>query len=59
MTKEVQIDVLIKKDEIFNKKKKNKLYHNLKRNKVKTLVSNINKTRETIIYKRLSRRLTS
>ena len=58
MTKEIRIDILIKRDETLNKKKRNKLCHNFKRIRTKILVLNINKTRKTIIYKRLSRRLT-
>ena len=58
MIKEVWTDILIKEDETFNKKKKSRLYHNSKRIRIKILVFNIYKTRETTIYKRLLKRLT-
>ena len=52
--KEIRIDILIKENETLNKKKRNKSCHNSKRTRIKTLVSNIYKTRETTIYKELS-----
>ena len=58
MTKRVRAGISIKEDGILNKKRESKLYHNSKRIRTKILVSNIYKTRETIIYKRLSRRFT-
>ena len=56
--KEVRIDISIKENETFIKKKKSKLRYSFKEIKIKTLILNIYKTRETIIYKELSRRLT-
>ena len=58
MTEEVRGDILIREDETLNKKKRSELYYNFERIRTKTLVSDIYKTRETTIYKRLSRRLT-
>ena len=58
MTEEVRTGIPIKEDGIFSKKKRSKLCHNPERIKTKILVLDIYKIRETIIYKRLSRRLT-
>ena len=58
MTKEIRTDILIKRNKTLNKKKKSKLRHNLKRTRTKTLISNIYEIRKTIIYKKLSQRLT-
>ena len=54
MTKEVRISILIKRNETFIKKKKSGLCHNFKEIRIKIIISNIYKTREIIIYKRLS-----
>ena len=58
MTKEIRTSILIKRNEILDKKKRSKLRHNIKRIEIKIIISNIHETRETIIYKRLSRRFT-
>ena len=58
MIKEVRISILIKRNKTLVKKKESKSCHNSKEIRIKTLISNIYKTRETIIYKELSRRLT-
>ena len=55
MTKRIRVSILIKENETFNKKKESKLYYTSKRTRIKILISNIYKTRETIIYKRLFR----
>ena len=57
MTEKIRVDILVKRNETFIKKKRNKLRHSLKEIRVETFVLNIYKTRETTIYKRLSRRL--
>ena len=59
ITKEVQTSILIKRNETFSKKKRSELRHNPKITRTKILISNTYKTRKTIIYKGLSRRLTS
>ena len=58
MTKEIRINILIKENEILNKKKRSKSCYYFKETRTKTLISNIYKTRETTIYKKLFRRLT-
>ena len=58
MTKRIRTNISIKRNEILNKKKRNKLCYNPKRIKIKVIPSNIYKIRETVIYKRLSRQLT-
>ena len=58
MTKEIQVSVLIKRDETFNKKKRDRSCHNSKETRIEIFVFNIYKTREITIYKELSRQLT-
>ena len=58
MTKEIQTSILVKENKTFTKKKRNRLRYSLKRIRIKTLILNIYKTWEIIIYKELSRRLT-
>ena len=58
MIKEIRTNILIKKNKTFDKKKENKLRHNSKRIRTKIITSNTYKTRETIIYKKLSRQFT-
>ena len=54
----VWTSISIKKNKTLVKKKKSGLRYSSKRTRIKTLTSNIYKTREIIIYKRLSWRLT-
>ena len=55
MIREIRTNILIKEDETLDKKKRSKSRHNLKRIRTKIITSNIHETRETVIYKRLSR----
>ena len=56
MTKEIRISISVKRRKTFIKKKRSKLCYNLKRIRIKILISNIYKIRRTTIYKRISRR---
>ena len=58
MIKEVRTGIPIKRNKTLDKKKRNELRYNLKRIRIKIITSNIYKTREIIIHKRLPRRLT-
>ena len=58
MTKEIRTSISVRENRTFIKKKRSELRYNSKRIKIKTLILNIYKTRETTIYKELSRRLT-
>ena len=58
MIKEVRIDISIKRNRILDKKKRSRLRHNLKRTRIKIIVSNIHEIRETVIYKEPPRRFT-
>ena len=55
MTEKIRVSILIKKNETFDKKRESELRHNLKKTRIKTIISNTSKIRETTIYKRLSR----
>ena len=57
MTKKIRIDILIKKNKTLNEKKRGESCHYLKETETKIVILNTYKTREIIIYKRLSRRL--
>ena len=59
MTKEIRISISIKRNRIPDQERRSKLYYNFKRIRTKILIFNTYKIRKTIIYKRLSRRLTS
>ena len=55
MIKKVRIDLSVKENETFIKKRENRSCHNLKEIRTEIIVSNIHETRRTIIYKKLSR----
>ena len=58
MTRRIRISILIKENEILNKKKRSELRYNSKEIRIEIMVSDIYETRETIIYKELPRRFT-
>ena len=59
LTKEVRTDILIKRNEVFNKKKRSGPRHSLKKIRIQIITFNIHETREIIVHKKLSRQLTS
>ena len=59
MIKEIRTSISIKKNRTLVKKRKSKLCYNSKRIRTKVITLNTYKTRETTIYKELSRRFTS
>ena len=58
ITKEIRTSISVKENKTFIKKRESKLRYSSKRIEIKTFILNIYKTRETTIYKELSRRLT-
>ena len=58
MIKEIRTSILIKRNETLNKKKRSKLRYNSEITRIKILISNTYKTRETTIHKELSRQIT-
>ena len=56
LIKKIRINILIKRNKTFNKKKKNELRNNSKETRIKIMILNIYETRETTVYKELSRR---
>ena len=56
MTKEIRTGISIKRKETLIKKKRSELCHSPERIRTKTFIFNTYKTRETTIYKRISRR---
>ena len=59
LIKKIRIDISIKENKTFKKKRENELRNNSKETRTKIVVSNIHEIRETTVYKRLSRRSTS
>ena len=58
LIKRIRTDISVKENRTLVKKKRSELYYNSKRIETKIIISNIYETRETTIYKRLSRRVT-
>ena len=58
LIKKVRTSILIKENEIFDKKKRNELRHNFKEIRIEIIIFNTYEVRETIVYKELSRRFT-
>ena len=59
MIKRIRTDIPIKENDTLDKKKRSRSRHNFERIGIKIIISDIHEIRETIIYKRLSRRPTS
>ena len=57
MTKKIRTSLLIERNETFIKKKRDRPRHKSKETRIKIIILNIYETRETVIYKRLPRRL--
>ena len=55
LTRKIRTSILIKENETLNKKKRSELRHNSKEIRIEIIVFNIYETRETIVYKELSR----
>ena len=58
MTEGIRTSVSNKKNKTLVEKRESEPHHNLKRTRTETLTLNIHETRETTIYKELSRRPT-
>ena len=54
LIKKVRTSISIKKNETFDKKKRNRLRYNSKETRTEIITSNTYETRETTVYKRLS-----
>ena len=59
LAERVRVSISIKRNRTLDKKRRSELRYNTKETETEIIISNTYKTRETIIYKRLSRRSTS